>query len=596
MIEALYKIGQAIYSKVNQEEPTFWDSIGDNYKNVFKIMIDINDIPKFIDIEYEEYDPIKDKKYIFKGKRGQSADDTPTTKITKLEKTFPKYKKFFETFLKNNESILQKDDIEFIQALKNTIEQNSQIIYNKIEELISKNKGPGIITLSFIKNDNQYYVGDLEIFTKPFLSDELSYKSYYYKYNIESKATNKYCYICHKKADEVWGFVNTYNFYTVDKESFVTGGFDQSKAWKNYPLCKDCAKILDMAKKNIKENFAYKFCGLNYYIIPEIVYEDSALLNKILFRIKSYKEFTLQGDKAITIESSEDKILSYLSQESNLVNFNFLFYKEKNNAFNILLYIQDIPPTYLGSLIKAKKKVDEDDGKQYKIFHIKNDKIDFNFSFKSIRDFFPNNSRDGNFDKTFLSILNSIFTKKSISAEIFFNRFMEKIRKTFYEEDIWLTPEVLKSYKILIYLEEIGILDRRKNNMVKDDSVYGDFFNENSVFDDYTKKALFLEGILAQKLINIQFKNRNATPFRARLNGLKIDGKIAQRLLPEIINKLEEYDKNYYKELEGILAQYLLKSDFSKYSIDEMSYYFTLGMTLENQFDKKEKGGNSSVD
>lgn len=117
---------------------------------------------------------------------------------------------------------------------------------------------------------------------------------------------------------------------------------------------------------------------------------------------------------------------------------------------------------------------------------------------------------------------------------------------------------------------------------------FEEFFSENPIMDDETKKALFLEGILVQKLLDIQYQERNATPFRSRINGLKIDGKVARRLFSEIINKLEEYGKNYYKKLEGILGEYLLKSDFKKYSIDEMSYYFTLGMVLSKQFKKEE--------
>ena len=110
------------------------------------------------------------------------------------------------------------------------------------------------------------------------------------------------------------------------------------------------------------------------------------------------------------------------------------------------------------------------------------------------------------------------------------------------------------------------------------------FFSENPIFDDDVKKALFLEGVLVQKLLNIQYQERSSTPFRSRLNGLKIDEKVAKRLLPETINKLEEYDKNYYRNLEEAIAEYLIKSDFKKYSVDEMSYYFTLGMILEKHF------------
>lgn len=115
------------------------------------------------------------------------------------------------------------------------------------------------------------------------------------------------------------------------------------------------------------------------------------------------------------------------------------------------------------------------------------------------------------------------------------------------------------------------------------------FFTEHPIFDDDTKKAVFLEGVLAEKLLNIQYRERNSKPFRARLNGLKIDEKVARRLLPEMINKLEEYDKNYYKELEQGIASYMLNASFSAYPVDELSFYFTLGMSLANKVLAKNK-------
>jgi CRISPR-associated protein Csh1 len=121
---------------------------------------------------------------------------------------------------------------------------------------------------------------------------------------------------------------------------------------------------------------------------------------------------------------------------------------------------------------------------------------------------------------------------------------------------------------------------------------FEEFFEENPIFDDETKKAMFLEGVLAQKLLNIQYSERNATPFRSRLNGLKIDEKIAKRLLPEIINKLEEYEKNYYRKLEETIGEYLVKSNFSHYSVDELSYYFALGMVLSKYFGTEKENKN----
>ncbi len=383
----------------------------------------------------------------------------------------------------------------------------------------------------------------------------------------------------------MWGFVNTFNFYTADKESYVAGGFNQKLMWKNYPVCPNCAKTLERGKEYINKNLLFKFCTFDYYIIPELIVQKDELLTQVLKRMKRYQNFSLQEQPASLIENTEEKILKELSLESNNVNFNFLFFKESNSAFKILLFLQEIAPTRLKFLIESKDIVDKRDY-GYNIFEeIKTKKdfsIKFDFSFKFIREFFPNNKSDGNFDKYFLSILNNIFIGKKIPFEFLLKRFMEKIRNEFLNKDS-IEQIALKSYKIVLYLDEIKILERRIG-MKSNDGDFENFFEKHSIFDDNLKKALFLEGVLVKKLLNIQYQKKNSTPFMSRLNSLKIDEKIAKRLLPEIINKLEEYDSNYYIDIETAIGKYMLNADFHKYSIDELSYYFTLGYVLEKYF------------
>ena len=116
-----------------------------------------------------------------------------------------------------------------------------------------------------------------------------------------------------------------------------------------------------------------------------------------------------------------------------------------------------------------------------------------------------------------------------------------------------------------------------------------DFFNSDA------KKAVFLEGVLAQKLLNIQGKNKNTTPFRHKLHGLKMNKKLIERLLPEIQNKLEEYGENYYRDLETIIASHFVmaKADWIE-TDDEISFFFVLGMNLQKLFKKpKEEDENT---
>ena len=86
-------------------------------------------------------------------------------------------------------------------------------------------------------------------------------------------------------------------------------------------------------------------------------------------------------------------------------------------------------------------------------------------------------------------------------------------------------------------------------------------------------------------MLNIQYRNRGATPFRSKLQGLKLDEKKVKALLPDIQNKLEEYDSNYYRDLETLASEYFIQAqDDWSLSKDEISFYFALGMNLSKYF------------
>lgn len=602
MIEALYDIGLSMDTQGFMNE--FAEDIGDKYKNVFKIVIDINgDELIYKRIDLEEFSKSKKLKYLYKGVKGKSCNYTPTTKITNIGRTYDtKIINSISTFVDNNKGYIKNDDMIFLKKIDEIIKNDRDKILADIKNLIKENdlegkkggiKDGGILTISFEKNGEELYIGDLSAFTATLHNaKENAYNKYYAKYGKVSKGENKKCYLCGKTKKEVWGFVDTYKFYTVDKKGMVTGGFNQELAWKNYPVCPDCALILERGKKYVESNLNWRFCGFTYFLIPQLVYQgkDKILLKQVLKRMKTYESFALAESTTGRIQATEAKLLEDLSKENNMINFNFIFYKKTNSAFNILLEMKEVTPTRLKFLINSKKNVDKM-GSRYNIFEeIKTKKgaISLNFTFRFIRDFFANSKIEGNFDKSFFEILDAIFIGHYVSNEFLLNRFMSNIRSDFLNDKFY-DLSVLKAYKILLYIDKVGLLQRRKGTMSENNTEFEHFFDENRLIDDNLKKALFLEGVLAKKLLDIQFSDRQATPFQDRLNGLRIDKRVAMRLLPEIINKLEEYKKNYYQSIENAIGEYFVGSNFAKYSVDEMSFYFTLGMTLAKHFNNKKK-------
>lgn len=108
---------------------------------------------------------------------------------------------------------------------------------------------------------------------------------------------------------------------------------------------------------------------------------------------------------------------------------------------------------------------------------------------------------------------------------------------------------------------------------------YPEFFNKP------WKKAVFLTGVLTGKVLAVQNKKRQATPFFKKLKGLKMNVRDVQGLLPEIRNKLEQY-KYYGRNTDLIMkaaGEYYLSSDERNIAIDELNFVFTLGLAYSNK-------------
>ena len=599
MLEALYQIGKTQEVDILD---TLVKSIDESYRYVIKIQFKLNDGKfEFYQIDFEESSSEKKRAYLLMDTAGSGAARTPCAPITDITKTFSKkILKSVDRFIADFEPTGENRKLlvslsECLNANSDKITKELMRFVNRSPDLIAREYGT-LLLLTVVRNEREeIYPGDFDPLIRT-LRDKgkRSFTSYYDKNKIKSVGIGeKFCYFCNRKVSEVWGYASPFAFYTVDKVSFVTGGFNPANAWKNYPVCPDCAVTLHIGKNYAEKNLSFSFAGFSYLLLPQLVIFDNDKMKDILKRLKIYADFGL-GEKenaAARIERTEMKLLDMLSNNDNVVNFNFLFYEKSNSEFKILLLLQEIPPSRLKLIIDTKNRVDM----SYKDIFVINSKnglfyLDFNFSF--IGEFFKGRKKDLDFKKSFMTVLRNIFYLKPISFSLLLDRFMSKIRITFAndgEEKIYQVT--LIAFKSLLFLEELKILSRRRYEMTGNVNMpFDEFFRRFKIFDDYVKRALFLEGTLAGKLLSVQYSDKNSKPFYSRLNGLKIDEKVAKRLLPEMINKLEEYDKNFksFKDIEEAISFYFLNSDFSNYSVDELSFYFSMGLSLHSFLDQSE--------
>jgi CRISPR-associated protein Csh1 len=300
------------------------------------------------------------------------------------------------------------------------------------------------------------------------------------------------------------------------------------------------------------------------------------------------------------MSDAKDEILYHLSNKENSFLCNILIYAENNNEFKIERYIEDIFPSRLKELFDAKMEVDNKPvlkSLKVPIFEEKKKtgEKNFEFNFDSIYHFFGRDNHDYSY---FLDIVSSIFSEKEISYPFVLSAITRKIRKIF-AQDIPTRESILRGLALMVYLEDLGLFKNHNGGAMSDPTRKQDIKNSSEtrkkadfIFEQFpkffntpAKRAVYLEGVLCKKLLIIQQHERKATPFRTKLQGLKLDQRRVQALLPEIENKLEEYKSNYYRDLEILISVFMREAGEDwELSKDEIAFYFVLGMNLADEF------------
>jgi CRISPR-associated protein Csh1 len=583
------------------------------YRHIFTIEVETDgESCSFVRVGSEEYSRDKTHRYMYRKGGANGPDFSLTARLTEPGKFFPN--KILGWLKQDFNGSVSGSDRRFLESLMQCITDHAGEIVDALTEknnVIRKNKENAIVTVIFSQNGKKEYVGDIPLFQNLFREKALN--KYYSKYNTESRAKDQVCSICREKKDEVYGFVAPYAFYTVDKKGMVSGGFDQSLAWKNNPVCRDCALLLEEGKRYLEERARFRFQGFDYFLIPKPVCPgvDTEVYDVIEEFHRRGAETHLSGKYMRLLDQTQDEILDLLSQQENTFLCNILIYHAGKGEFKIDGYIEDVFPSRLRILFDAKKVVD---GLPYisdlKVSAFTNGKktgdVPYSFDFGTVRHFFRAEV-DESLNGYFLEIVNKIFIGQPVDYQFLIYAYMRKIRKLFAQN--YPTRESsLRGLALLFYLRELGILmnhnQRRtmkpaiadlgkekagsRSRKITDEifEQYADFFDSDA------KKAIFLEGALAQLLLDVQYVERKATPFRTKLHGLNLDQRSVAALLPKIQNKLEEYGKNYYRDLEQLISQHMVQAGEEwKMSKDEISFYFTLGMNLAYLFkaDKDEE-------
>ncbi len=587
MIQKLAKLGALLPDDVVNIDP--FGTIED-YRNrqiVFICFKRKGGTWEFDDIDQEEYQPDKRDKYLLIPKPGQQTSEFPAIDVYKPAELIVNGKANFSTSKPGKKlvKILEKFDTVFadiIDLLKNS-EKPARALAEKISDMDR-------CALS-IKLDGRY-IGD-----SPFLKskvDEVRNRTvdpnYYSDGKQEISANEKLCAITGQK-DKVFGFSSFYNFYAPKTElSVVAGGFNKKLAWRNFPTSRTGVEIVERGKWFVEHHMQFRFSGLNYFLVPELILDLDP--DGFFDDIKDMsRRYSLGDTEANQVEID---IVKALAEQNNSATFTMFFFEKNNSEFKILSSIDDIAPSHVSRLRNVITDIERDI-----IFHgLHGKKSKFNVAFKSfkaLRTFFPNSKIEGDHTTRFLEVVRAVLMQRRVSYEVLLRYIMMKLRRVFIE-DGYLKMFALQAWLILNVFEQMNIINP---NHVKTETTHMNvadgkmraiveqFFDERPKFRELpaAQRAVFLLGVLTDKLLDTQQMERGAQPFRTRLNGMHISRKVAERLLPEIIDKFKAYEKYFksYQDLAAIISDLFTYLD-DNMSDDERSFYFALGMSLEEHF------------
>ncbi|WP_273319735.1 TIGR02556 family CRISPR-associated protein [Vallitalea guaymasensis] len=597
MIKALYQLGK--YQKFISNKSGV-SAILDipNVDNILYINFrTLEDKTDYLGINEEEYSINKTEELMYKKGSSRGGNITPTLILDKTD---------IHKSLRNFMLPIKRIDIDGYNTIIDFMgdEKNFNTIAEDINNLVSQDKK---YALSLQLNGKK--LNDYQELEKVLLNNESSKYNFRTAFNKDEQcsiASDKICYVCKQEKEQINGFTNTFNFYTVDKPGFMTGGFNRKYAWRNYPVCSECGTILELGKRYLEDNLSDYFAGFTYFLVPKFIFNididnNFKQYNRIMDKLKKNKEITLSKSNEKGLIKREPGILRAAANLENNVSFNIMFYRSHNSEFKILENIEDVYPSRLSYLLQIKKQL-EDTNKypEFNSIQVNKDKnnieaIEFSFNFSILKYFFTN------YDNHFLEIVHDIFAGKKIDYKFIIKRLINTIIKK-ENEDGNSKLITINSWLVLNYLNEAKLLNNINDTEVKSlikssDNKYIGFIDAHKeILNTDAKIGIFLEGILTKLLLNIQYANSNSKPFYNRLNGLKLNEKLVKRILTEVINKLNEYDKNYYVELETLISEYFINANFNAISDDEMSYFFVLGMNLADKFNTKENKTSDEED
>ncbi len=586
----------------------------------------------FIRVQVEQYDDSKRLLYLYRSGPANGCDATPTSRLGQVKKPQKEFddsiteevrKKLGRLGRSVKESLeiginLPDEEKNFLGKVQDILLSSAsgksktvQTYLAKIVSLIREKLPPttkgntvtsqnAIISIAW-QTDKPHLkrVGDFETFRQSLVRHG-SQAASTTKGSGEVKGFGQ-CSICGKHDVEVLGELKIpyFKMYTLDKPGVISGGFDRSLAWRNFPACRECCERVDFSGERVKKHLSFDYYGFKYLFLPCPVQPAETLVYEFLDRLTDAR---VNRPDIKRLTAAEDEIFFVVAQEKNLLQVDLLFYQPDPQSFRPALYISGLVPTRFRALFDAKDRVDanpwltEPSPKSF---------TKDRFTFGSLRNIFPAAHGGSTFDDDFLAATRAALELRQFSVARILQIGMRWVQQDYRDGKAWQF-RLADLFRCILFFEALNT-ERSETPMNIDYGASEQAERVRAVLGqasgrlraDPAAQAAFLVGACCSRIEVIQEHIRGTSPFSGKLKGFRLNQSDVQNLFVAAKDKAKAYGADEEKKVSGLLecaaAALAATPDLWPLSPDEVSYFFALGHALRPRFAKDTEDGPPKI-